>query len=283
VPSKGVDIRARRLEIVKADFKTVQQMEATAASAQHHDERLTSVVDAMEGVETLPHAAHTDEAEKKGVTSKDLTASSVSSHSVPTSETPAPAIVPVHEPTAELAQPVSTTVSQQHQAQPPANVQETTPIEQSSHSQPPRVHLHPVPPPNTSPATPASLASTPPPAQATQIRRPHQEANGVMIRFASPDNDHQAQVPRFKRDLSLVADAVQQSCPEAVRRIIRDKWEKCITGSEFHHAFIVSLLWCLLNTVSSVSAVSLPLCFSIDTCIHICTGNISDIENSLDS
>ncbi|TGJ88045.1 hypothetical protein E0Z10_g740 [Xylaria hypoxylon] len=46
----------------------------------------------------------------------------------------------------------------------------------------------------------------------------------------------------FKRDLSLLADAVQQSCPEAVRRTIRDKWEKCITGSEFHHAFIMNAI-----------------------------------------
>ncbi|KAF2967102.1 hypothetical protein GQX73_g6502 [Xylaria multiplex] len=46
----------------------------------------------------------------------------------------------------------------------------------------------------------------------------------------------------FKRDLSILADAVQQSCPEAVRRIVRDKWEKCITGSEFHHAFLMNAI-----------------------------------------
>jgi len=230
-------------------------MEVTAASAQHQDETSTPAADPMEGVETVPRAAQSHETEKEAVASKDLTASSVSSHLAPTSETPAPAHVPTHEPTTEPAQPVSTMVSQQQQAQPPANMQETTLVEPPSHSQSPRAHLHPIPLPNATPTPLASLASTPPPAQATQIRRPHQEANGVMIRFASPDNDHQTRVPRFKRDLSLVADAVQQSCPEAVRRIVRDKWEKCIMGSDFHHAFIVSLPWCLLTLVSSVSAV----------------------------
>lgn len=66
--------------------------------------------------------------------------------------------------------------------------------------------------------------------------------NGVPTRFPSPDADHAAAVPKFSRDLSLLADAVQQSCPEAVRRIVRDKWEKCIMGSEFHHAFLMNAI-----------------------------------------
>ncbi|KAI0443677.1 hypothetical protein F4803DRAFT_303942 [Xylaria telfairii] len=84
--------------------------------------------------------------------------------------------------------------------------------------------------------------SAPPPSQAGQSRRQPRETNGIVKRFPSPEVDHDSQVPRFVRDLSLLADTVQQSCPEAVRRIVRDKWEKCIMGSEFHHAFLMNAI-----------------------------------------
>ncbi|KAI1751010.1 hypothetical protein F4782DRAFT_231980 [Xylaria castorea] len=82
----------------------------------------------------------------------------------------------------------------------------------------------------------------PPPSQAEQPRRQSREMNGVPKRFPSPEADHDNQVPRFTRDLSLLLDTVQQSCPEAVRRVVRDKWEKCIMGSEFHHAFLINAI-----------------------------------------
>ncbi|KAH8742877.1 hypothetical protein F5883DRAFT_667023, partial [Diaporthe sp. PMI_573] len=33
---------------------------------------------------------------------------------------------------------------------------------------------------------------------------------------------------------------IQQAVPEAVRRSVRDNWEKCLLGSEFHQAFILN-------------------------------------------
>ncbi|KAI1735925.1 hypothetical protein F4680DRAFT_433554 [Xylaria scruposa] len=82
----------------------------------------------------------------------------------------------------------------------------------------------------------------PPPSQAEQPRQQFWEVNGVPKRFPSPEADHEIQIPRFTRDLSLLADTVQQSSPEAVRRLVRDKWEKCILGSEFHHAFLINAI-----------------------------------------
>ncbi|KAI0553528.1 hypothetical protein F4679DRAFT_529409 [Xylaria curta] len=82
----------------------------------------------------------------------------------------------------------------------------------------------------------------PPPSQAEHPRQQSREENGVPKRFPSPEVDHESQIPRFTRDLSLLADTVQQSSPEAVRRLVRDKWEKCILGSEFHHAFIINAM-----------------------------------------
>ncbi|KAI0818133.1 hypothetical protein GGR55DRAFT_59738 [Xylaria sp. FL0064] len=69
-----------------------------------------------------------------------------------------------------------------------------------------------------------------------QIRDRH----AALKRLPSPDRDHSFHIPKFNRDLTILADAVQQACPEAVRRIVRDKWEKCVMGSEFHHAFLLN-------------------------------------------
>ncbi|TRX97841.1 hypothetical protein FHL15_001051 [Xylaria flabelliformis] len=82
----------------------------------------------------------------------------------------------------------------------------------------------------------------PPPSQTEQPRQQSREVNGVPKRFPSPEADHENEIPRFTRDLSLLADTVQQSSPEAVRRLVRDKWEKCILGSEFHHAFLINAI-----------------------------------------
>lgn len=57
--------------------------------------------------------------------------------------------------------------------------------------------------------------------------------------IASPDRDHGAN-PKFEEDLERLTYAVKQSVPEAVRRVVRDNWEKCLLGSPFQQAFIVS-------------------------------------------
>jgi hypothetical protein len=58
--------------------------------------------------------------------------------------------------------------------------------------------------------------------------------------FPSPTQDYATINPKFVDDCTRMNFAIQQSLPEAVRRIVRDHWEKCLLGSEFHQAFIVS-------------------------------------------
>jgi len=58
--------------------------------------------------------------------------------------------------------------------------------------------------------------------------------------FASPTPDYASINPKFNDDVQRMVFAVQQSIPEAVRRVIRDNWEKCLLGSEFHQAFILN-------------------------------------------
>ncbi|OIW31709.1 hypothetical protein CONLIGDRAFT_236520 [Coniochaeta ligniaria NRRL 30616] len=58
--------------------------------------------------------------------------------------------------------------------------------------------------------------------------------------FPSPTKDYPAAYPKFSDDLSRNTLAIKQSVPEAVRQAIRDNWEKCLLGSEFHQAFVVS-------------------------------------------
>ncbi|KAI0382028.1 hypothetical protein F5Y04DRAFT_253859 [Hypomontagnella monticulosa] len=58
--------------------------------------------------------------------------------------------------------------------------------------------------------------------------------------FHSPKRNHQLENPKFADDLSRLTHAIQQSVSPAVRRVIRDNWEKCLLGSEFHHAFLLN-------------------------------------------
>ena len=58
--------------------------------------------------------------------------------------------------------------------------------------------------------------------------------------FASPEHDHARENPRFLEDQQRLAYTIDQSMPAAVRRVIRDNWEKCLLGSDFHQAFVVS-------------------------------------------
>ncbi|KAI1107852.1 hypothetical protein F4804DRAFT_296135 [Jackrogersella minutella] len=58
--------------------------------------------------------------------------------------------------------------------------------------------------------------------------------------FPSPKREHQLENPKFLDDLSRLTHAMQQSVSAAVRRAIRDNWQKCLLGSEFHHAFLLN-------------------------------------------
>ncbi|KAI2471201.1 hypothetical protein F4781DRAFT_387664 [Annulohypoxylon bovei var. microspora] len=58
--------------------------------------------------------------------------------------------------------------------------------------------------------------------------------------FPSPKREHHLENPKFVDDLSRLTHAMQQSVSSAVRRAIRDNWQKCLLGSEFHHAFLLN-------------------------------------------
>ncbi|KAL2189910.1 hypothetical protein L209DRAFT_740587 [Thermothelomyces heterothallicus CBS 203.75] len=58
--------------------------------------------------------------------------------------------------------------------------------------------------------------------------------------FPSPTQDYAILNPKFLDDCTRIKFAIQQSVPEAVRRVVRDHWEKCLLGSEFHQAFILN-------------------------------------------
>ncbi|KAI0143594.1 hypothetical protein GGR57DRAFT_483355 [Xylariaceae sp. FL1272] len=74
-----------------------------------------------------------------------------------------------------------------------------------------------------------------PPKQTYQAR-----SSTPAQRFASPEIDHSIHTPRFDRDFALLSDDIRQCCPEAIRRIVRDNWEKCVMGSDFHSAFLLN-------------------------------------------
>lgn len=60
--------------------------------------------------------------------------------------------------------------------------------------------------------------------------------------FPSPGQDHMQNLPQLLDDRTRITHGFRHSMPEAVRRSVRDNWEKCLLGSDFHQAFIVSLL-----------------------------------------
>ncbi|OTB08734.1 hypothetical protein M426DRAFT_160654 [Hypoxylon sp. CI-4A] len=73
--------------------------------------------------------------------------------------------------------------------------------------------------------------------------RSHPNSQSSSQGFPSPRREHELENPKFLDDQSRLTHAMQQSVPAAVRRVIRDNWEKCLLGSEFHHAFLVSHLF----------------------------------------
>lgn len=58
--------------------------------------------------------------------------------------------------------------------------------------------------------------------------------------FPSPGKESFHQNIKFKDDRTRITFSIRQALSEAVRRSVRDDWEKCLLGSEFHQAFVVS-------------------------------------------
>jgi hypothetical protein len=77
-----------------------------------------------------------------------------------------------------------------------------------------------------------------PPAAIRTDVAPAQTPQPLM--FGSPVRTNPVDANRLMADLRLFVPAIQKSSPEAVRQGIRDNWEKCILGSDYHLAFLVS-------------------------------------------
>lgn len=58
--------------------------------------------------------------------------------------------------------------------------------------------------------------------------------------YPSPTMDHATINPKFVDDVARITYAIQQSLGDAVRRAIRDNWEKCLLGTDFHQAFVLN-------------------------------------------
>lgn len=58
--------------------------------------------------------------------------------------------------------------------------------------------------------------------------------------FPSPGKENMSQNSKFKDDRTRITYSIRQALPDAARRSVRDNWEKCLLGSDFHQAFIVS-------------------------------------------
>lgn len=58
--------------------------------------------------------------------------------------------------------------------------------------------------------------------------------------FPSPGKESLHQNSKFKDDRTRITYSIRQALPDAARRSVRDNWEKCLLGSDFHQAFVVS-------------------------------------------
>ncbi|KAK1768032.1 hypothetical protein QBC33DRAFT_536038 [Phialemonium atrogriseum] len=109
---------------------------------------------------------------------------------------------------------------------------------QFSSSQPaPRTVQRP-PPPASQPTRPQATRYLimDPPSRLKMTPIPRGSSSG----YPSPTWDYARENAKFNDDTTRLTCAVQQSLPEAVRRVVRDNWEKCLLGSEFHQAFILN-------------------------------------------
>ncbi|OTA64652.1 hypothetical protein K449DRAFT_273050 [Hypoxylon sp. EC38] len=133
----------------------------------------------------------------------------------------------------------------------------TPSISQPSQPTQPNQHLQTRTP--TSASTKIPIVD-PPGALSRQRNSPHSSSSSKG--FPSPKKEHHLENPKFVDDLSRLTHAMQQSVPAAVRRVIRDNWEKCLLGSEFHHAFLVSDVSFILITVATPFFISSCLSFA---------------------
>jgi len=81
------------------------------------------------------------------------------------------------------------------------------------------------------------VASSQPPRDPQEPTPPAPKAPG----FKSPKtSDASLEASPAYKELS---DVIKRTAPEVVRQVVRDSWDKCLLGSEYHLAFLVSVGW----------------------------------------
>jgi hypothetical protein len=97
------------------------------------------------------------------------------------------------------------------------------------------------PPPITNPKT-----STPAPGVAPLPVLGQQAVNGhvpspmQLSKFASPEAPRPPAGSNTSNQYAEVSTAITKARPGVVRHVIRDNWNRCLMGSEYHIAFVVS-------------------------------------------
>ncbi|KAK4234638.1 hypothetical protein C8A03DRAFT_18503 [Achaetomium macrosporum] len=122
---------------------------------------------------------------------------------------------------------------------PPAPVTSRSPLHQAQVSQ---FHSHPQPQPVLRSQAPLhrTTLSKPVIMDPPAVRKQSQPQQVAVMGFPSPTQDYATLNPKFVDDCTRMNFAIQQSLPEAVRRIVRDHWQKCLLGSDFHQAFVLN-------------------------------------------
>lgn len=110
---------------------------------------------------------------------------------------------------------------------------------QTSHLPPPGSNptYHPTQPGQGSKTASPAPNSTLRPLAATQPVAAH--ANG------SPDQTSSVPVVHSTQAYNVLLESIEEAPAATVRQVVRDHWEKCLLGSEYHVAFLVS--FCLMT------------------------------------
>ncbi|OTB18499.1 hypothetical protein K445DRAFT_20057 [Daldinia sp. EC12] len=178
--------------------------------------------------------------------SPSLTTPVLAARAVAAAATAAPATVPATIPAttpATMSGPTTTPASVPASSPAPYRTLQLkpmviyTPSQPHPHSQP-RQPIHR----QSSAGATHKISIVDPPRTYSQQRNNNPQVQNISPNagFPSPRREHHLENPKFADDLSRLTHAMQQSVPAAVRRVIRDNWEKCLLGSEFHHAFLLN-------------------------------------------
>ncbi|CAN8103267.1 unnamed protein product [Discula destructiva] len=108
----------------------------------------------------------------------------------------------------------------------------------STHRPPQAQQAQPSPSPSVAPNANSGRWTLPSSTSTKTITQP--PANRLPHGFPSPGREAMHPNRQFVDDRNVVNASIQQSVPEAVRRCVRDNWEKCLTGSDFHQAFVLN-------------------------------------------